>query len=281
MSDKEVAVVGIPRGGTTFLFRSIAGLPPGNTTPKGAAYKSLPWLKSHSLAPPEDFGDQHAADLKKHTDAGGKVIFVFGEPMPAVISTRLKRWDWMHAWNCGFDPDKFKAKAPDIYSKDCFNYERMFDTWMRPHDYPVLAVKYETMSEHFQEIEEFLGRKVDWNEWLQRDRTINCQRVTRVQRTLIAKTYASLTKKWEEAPEIWNWGDDKDEEDLSDTRGWPRDSLRVEADEGTTQDVDEARRDLRDGPESGRFPTEEGREELGQEDRRQGPGPPDRSGQDH
>lgn len=205
MSDKEVAVVGIPRGGTTFLFRSIAGLPPGNTTPKGAAYKALPWLKSHSLAPPECFNDQHAADLKKHTDADGKVIFVFGEPMPAVISTRLKRWDWMHAWNCGFDPNRFKAKAPDIYATDCFNYERMFDTWMNASGYPIMAVKYEAMDRHFGDIEEFLRRPVEWNEWVPRDRDTNLGRVSRAQRHLIAKTYASLDRKWREAPDIAVW----------------------------------------------------------------------------
>lgn len=205
MSDKEVAVVGIPRGGTTFLFRSIAGLPPGHSTPKGAAYKALPWLKAHSLAPPACFNDQHAEDIRLHCEAGGKTIFVFGEPMPAVISTRLKRWDWMHAWNCGFNPDVFKQKAPDIYATDCFSYEWMFDTWMKDNGYPVLAVKYETMDKHFDAIAEFLFRPVIWNEWVPRDRTANLQRVSKAQRNIIARTYASLTKKWEEAPEVWTW----------------------------------------------------------------------------
>lgn len=205
MSDKEVAVVGIPRGGTTFLFRSIAGMPPGQTTPKGVAYKEMNFLKAHSLAPPEDFGDQHAADIKAHCEAGGKTIFVFGEPLPAVVSTRLKRWDWMHAWNCGFDPDEFKRKTPDIYAMDCFNYGRMFDTWMRDNGYPVMAVKYETMDNHFQEIEEFLGRPVEWNEWVPRDRAGLLRRVSKAQRYLVTRTYSVLTKKWAEAPEIVVW----------------------------------------------------------------------------
>lgn len=206
MSEKEVAIIGIPRGGTTFLFRSIAGLPPGDSTPKGAAYKAMPFLKAHSLAPPEDFGDQHAADLKLHCEAGGKTIFVFGEPMPAVISTRLKRFDWMHAWNCGYNPEEFKRKKPDIYATDCFNYERMFDTWMRDNGYPVMAVKYETMDRHFDAIAEFLFRPVIWNEWVARDRSINIMRVSKVQRYLITQTYASLTQKWADAPEVVFWG---------------------------------------------------------------------------
>ena len=45
----EVAIVGISRCGTTFLYRSIAGLLPGQLSPEISVYRSLPMIKAHSL----------------------------------------------------------------------------------------------------------------------------------------------------------------------------------------------------------------------------------------
>ncbi len=195
-TEKEVAVVGIPRCGTTWLFRSIMGIGPGNGTPKGAAYKRLPGLKTHSLAPPDGFGDPQSEDLMKHTLDGGKAIFVFGDPIQAVISTRYKRWDHVHAANCGFFDD---LKDANIFEEDCFNYEMMFDSWMKEHDYPVLALRYETMAENRQDVESFLGRKVEWTPWYQRDPQRNLIKVDYNTMFEIAKTYKELHQKIVEA----------------------------------------------------------------------------------
>lgn len=165
---KNLVVAGIPRCGTTYLFRCLMGLPPGSGSPKGAHLASLPGIKCHSLAPPEEFRtDPWVADVNaclRHN--GGRAIFVYGDPFAAVVSTMQKRFDHVHAANCGCGTPLSEV---DLLKADFFNYEKMFDSWMRQkHPYPVLAIRYETMMRHTREIELFVGHKVKWNEWRQR-----------------------------------------------------------------------------------------------------------------
>ena len=197
--EKEVAVVGIPRCGTTWLFRSLMNLGPGSGTPKGAAYKNLSGLKMHSLAPPETFGDPHAYDLRYHTHTHRKTIWVFGDPISAVVSTRLKRWDHVHAANCGcFET----LNEVNIFSRDCFNYELMFDSWMKAHEYPVLVMRYETMWHNRAIVEAFLDRSVAWSPWSLRDPTNNFSRIKPEQLELVRKTYSRLSEKIAKAPDV-------------------------------------------------------------------------------
>lgn len=164
MDDKEVAVVGMPRCGTTYLFRCIAGLKPGPGSPKGKALASLPVMKCHSLAPPNSFDDPWSDQLMWHCINRRKVIWVFGDPIAAVVSTMKKRFDHVHAKNCGCITPLDRV---NLLIKDWFNYELMFDTWTSEPaiDYPVLCVRYEKMWENRFVIEWFLGREVKWNEW--------------------------------------------------------------------------------------------------------------------
>gem|GEM_PF-5172115 len=189
---ETVAVTGIPRSGTTWLFRSLAGLEPGSTVPKGRHYERLPFIKAHSLAPPDSFDDPRAEELAAHCKRRGKCLFLFGDPVESVISTRLRRWTAGHAVNCGyFDPLDTAA----IYHEDCFNYERIFDSWMgREHPFPVLALRYETAGHHTKAIESFLGRKIRWNPWKARRRS-NRRKVSRRELQAIESTYASLACK--------------------------------------------------------------------------------------
>jgi len=193
-----VAVIGIPRSGTTWLFRSLADLEPGSTVPKGEHYRRLPFIKAHSLAPPETFGDPRASELAAHCGRGGRCIFLFGDPVESVISTRMRRWTADHAMNCGFfEP----LDSADIYCRDCFNYERMFDSWMKTHRFPVLALRYETVGRHLATIESFLGRAVRWNPLKTRRRS-NRRRVSRRDLRTIEETYATLIDKVNTAPDI-------------------------------------------------------------------------------
>lgn len=161
---KNLVVAGIPRCGTTYLFRCLMGLPPGSGSPKGAALEALPGIKCHSLAPPDRFDtDPWADSVSECLENGGRAIFVFGDPFAAVMSTVRHRFDHVHAANCGCDLD---LKKVDLLEADFFNYEKMFDSWMRQkHDYPVLALRYETMVLHKHEIELFVGHRVNWNPW--------------------------------------------------------------------------------------------------------------------
>jgi hypothetical protein len=113
------------------------------------------------------FGDPWGNWLFEHIANKRPVIFVFGDPVAAVISTRMRRFDQVHARNCGCFR---QLNEIDIYKEDCFHYELMFDSWtQQEHDYPVLCVRYESLPQHYSAIEEFLGRRVQWNEWKRRN----------------------------------------------------------------------------------------------------------------
>ena len=137
-SGKRIVVAGIPRCGTTLLWRAIVGLGPGQYTPKGYTGGII---KTHSQAP-------------KTLPEGYKVLFLFGDIINAVISTKLKRYDQRHFTNCGCSKDVSKT---DIFEEDALNYEKIFDSWMRDNGYPVLAVRYEVLFDNLDKIENFSG----------------------------------------------------------------------------------------------------------------------------
>jgi hypothetical protein len=192
--EKEVAIVGMPRCGTTYLFRSVAGLPPGSGSPKGAALAALPVMKCHSLAPPDHFHDPWHEQLWEHCRNKRKVIWVFGDPIAAVVSTARKRFDHVHAKNCGCYTD---LEIVDLFEKDWFNYEKMFDSWTgKKHDYPVLIVRYETMFQNRVVIEKFIGRPIQWNPWNPRSWSPR-ELLPRFAYQKLTKTYSSLIEKIE------------------------------------------------------------------------------------
>jgi hypothetical protein len=167
-------------------------------TPPKDVYDKLPLMKCHSLAPPETFGDPSSDELSAHADRGGKCIFMFGDPVESVISTRLKRYDSYHAANCGYTGS---LDDTDIYDTDAFGYERMFDTWMKDHDYPVLALRYETLGEHLDEVDRFLDRSVKWNTFRAR-KSSNREKVSDGDLKRIENTYRTLIDKVAGAPNI-------------------------------------------------------------------------------
>ena len=100
----RVLIASVPRCGSTYLLRSLAGLPQGNTTPKHKSkhiafvrdLNSLPrsrFLKTHSTAPetlPDDV----------------RTVFLFGDPISAVVSTHEKRNTRDHWLNCGYSAEE-------------------------------------------------------------------------------------------------------------------------------------------------------------------------------
>lgn len=148
----RVLVASVPRCGSTYLFRSIAKLPPGGRFPRddGCTFTrnlsplpEKPFLKTHGLAPPSLPDDVRA-------------VFLFGDPICAVVSTRQNRFNAGHFRNCGYNG----TVAPDIYERDDLGYERIFDSWTGSHEYPVLALRYETLNQHQGLLSRFLGRRV-------------------------------------------------------------------------------------------------------------------------
>lgn len=196
---KEVLVVGIPRSGTTYVFRSLAGLPEWDGTPKGRELEKLPIMKAHSLAPPESFGDPWAERVRRHVEEGRKVIFLFGDPILSVASTVRFRYDSVHAKNCGcFLP----LSQISLYERDYFNYERMFDSWMNTDRARVLCLKYEKLPEIRRKgiVESFLGRKVRWLPW--RPRVIQYCILYKGEIDALRSTYRTLERKYLTAPDV-------------------------------------------------------------------------------
>lgn len=176
----KIAVASIPRCGSTLLARATAGLPPGNTWPRDLPeVKKMHWPRENEL---------------KHID---RAVFLFGDIIDAVISTRFKRWDENHFQNC--DCDKALAKV-DIFKRDDLNYEPMFDYWTAGHRFPVIAVRYEAMWRNADLISGFVGKKLNLPP--KRKRSTNLNMVTREEFIDICRTYSSLIRRVERMPDI-------------------------------------------------------------------------------
>lgn len=180
----------IPRSGSTYVLRALAGLDRGDTTPRGFYVIKkpfdLPVVKTHSCA-----------NEVLHNDY--RAIFLFRNPIQCVISTKRKRYDWKHFENCGAE---YPPKV-DIYDKDILKYEEKFDSWNKDNGFPVILLRYEAIPKYFDLIEEFTGRKIDFPKW--KASKGNIEKKKNLKR--IKRTYSSLIKKIAEMPEIkiFNW----------------------------------------------------------------------------
>lgn len=186
----RIVVAGMPRCGTTMLIRSIAGLPEGGTFPTGPFFgvfnkaqeiPSAPFIKTHLPAPAKIANDSIS-------------IFMFGNPMEAVLSTMKNRWDTGHFRNCGW----VHPYDPQILDRDDLGYEKMFDSWTSNNDYSVLAIRYETIWDHVGLIEKYIGARISLPKARARKTTVSSQ-----MRKHLTKTYGRLDKKVSTAPDIF------------------------------------------------------------------------------
>lgn len=181
--ERNIIVAGIPRSGTTMVFRALAGLPPRDTTPRNYP-DSASIKKTHGIAP-------------KQLPEGYKAIFVFGDIVSSVISTKKHRYDKTHFINCGCSKD---PEHTDIYLEDALHYEAMFDTWNRNNGYPVICVRYEKIHENLKKINDFLG--VNLHLPPRKSRSTKYSDCTKEELENIQQTYASLIQKVNNAPDV-------------------------------------------------------------------------------
>lgn len=173
-----IVVAGIPRCGTTYMARALAGMEPWSTFPRGG---SNGIYKTH-LPPSRVPGEIDRA------------VFMFADVADSVISTRLRRWDRKHFRNCGHDD--LPATA-DIYEQDALGYEDIFDAWYRPQAFPLICARYEAVGIGVLEvIADFLGRRVEWPEWNRRPHYHHPKR------SEIEAAYAGLVSKVRDAPDL-------------------------------------------------------------------------------
>ena len=123
---------------------------------------------------------------------GGKALFIFGDPLHAVMSTLRNQFNKVHFRNCGC------AFPRDLLEKDWLHYEQMFDSWMKPQPFEVLRVRYETMPEHFGAFKEFLGFMPSFAPWRAR---AACP-FPNMPKERLLKVYGRLADKIAKAPDV-------------------------------------------------------------------------------
>lgn len=178
-----IVCAGMPRCGTTLMFGALAGLSIGSTTPKD--YKGEV-TKTHSFRP------------GRFTDVR-KAVFMFGDPVASVISTRKNRMTTGHFRNCGapgLDP-----KATDIFAHDSLNYEKMFDAWMRRQAFDLICVRYETLYENAHVVAAFFDDRYLYLKPKQPRRT-TADDVSGDELATIRATYEKLARKVERAADV-------------------------------------------------------------------------------
>jgi len=163
------------------MFRAMVGLPPGGTTPKSDVG---PFVKTHSFRP-AGFSNVRRA------------VFIFGDPVAAVLSTRKHRYTEQHFRNCG--ANDLSPETTDIFVNDALNYEYMFDAWMGRQNFDLICVRYEELHDNIEAITAFFGRHL----------YIPPRRPRRTRPELesadaqrIAATYARLIEKVNKAPDV-------------------------------------------------------------------------------
>lgn len=176
-----IVLASLPRCGSTYLFRSIAGLEQANHTPPD----------------PESFGIR-----KTHRKAGqvpvgheDRPIFLFGDVVEAVVSTARSRHEPGHFANCGveYDPEA------DLLAEDVLGYTDLFRSW-KWSGFPVLFVRYRAMRRNGPRhaIERWIGGPIDWLPWRPRRTS-----PTPEQRAKVESAYPELIEEVEGAPDVF------------------------------------------------------------------------------
>ena len=179
----KIAVAGIPRSGTTMTFRALAGLPRGGTTPKD--YDG-PIVKTHTRAPQELAGIT-------------KAIFLFGDPVASVISTRHNRSSAGHFTTCGVED--ISPDEADLYVDDLLGSEKMFDAWTQRQPFDCICVRYESLHDNLQILNTFFGQHLYVQPYRARA-TRPEERESEDTLARIKQTYATFIRKVEAAPDV-------------------------------------------------------------------------------
>lgn len=186
-----IIVAGIPRSGTTLLFRTVAGMHDSPYTPIDCFGMSKINVKG---------GPRVVKAIRFRPDIKGdhKVLFIFGSVIHSIISTRLNRWDRRHFYNCGFKK-RVDRDRMNIWKKDFLGYETLFDTWHSQTTFPSMFIRYEKLYDHTKEIEKFTGRILDFPVKKVRKTKLEGREAVIKQ---IKKTYGSLIEKLDSLPDV-------------------------------------------------------------------------------
>lgn len=181
---RRVIMAAIPRSGSTWFCRSLAGKPQGDMW--GGADPHI--AKTHFPAPPTALPD------------GWCAVFMFGDPVASVASTMKNRNEEAHYRNCACVMPRGSMNLQD---GDWLGYERMFDSWTT---FPgTLCLRYETATRHVREVRAHTGWEFDFLPLRRRTGRAWLPDVSRVE-----ATYGSLCSKVEASPDCWVVGAGKE-----------------------------------------------------------------------
>ena len=184
----RVVVASYPRCGSILLTRAIAGVKSGPTW-NDLADRFPDIFKTHR---------PYSDELVKEYDRG---VYIFGDPVLAVISAAAR----LHRGHPG---PKVKAMLEcavpwnevDLFRRDDFNYDRVFDIWTRPKAFPTLCLRYERLWDNVGVLSEFLGREISLPP--KRERRTRTNMVSDEDLTNILATYKVLMDKVRAMPDV-------------------------------------------------------------------------------
>lgn len=128
-------------------------------------------------------------------------VFIFGDPIDSIVSTRMRRWVKEHFVNCGAgDVD---LETADIFREDILNYEAMFDAWMRRQPIDTICVRYERLHENKDILSCFFDRPINLPP--RRPRANYAAAVTAEDLISAKATYHKLIRKIKRAPDVSIW----------------------------------------------------------------------------
>ena len=123
-------------------------------------------IKTHDFAPEHNLKYRHGPEITK-------CIYLFAEPKNVVV--RAAQMEEEHWHNLHVDEKYFGTQ--EYLSQDIFRLKEQFLSWLKPHNnYDVLAIRYEALWSHQDDIKDFVGddfsftlpdykpRKTNWEE---------------------------------------------------------------------------------------------------------------------
>lgn len=185
----KIILSSIPRCGSTWLFHSLINSRHSSFTPKNktdniegvnvpyVVYKNYKIYKTHlpysywkNIITNEDY-----------------VIFLVGDVIESVISTKFKRFDSNHFKNCGYS-----GNSKNIFKEDFLGYENIFDSWYNAKIRNKIILKYEDFN--FTSLQEFMPYDFKFNNFKIREKS-NSSKITKEQLNSLKLTYKSLINK--------------------------------------------------------------------------------------
>jgi len=174
-------VASLPRCGSTMVWRAVVGIGPDEPA-LPQHYAAVP--KLHAMTP----------EARRLLRRGARAVFLFGDPIAAVLSTLANCYNMAHFRNCGCNDTE-----PDIIDADGLGYEQIFNAWTRARG-EVLLLRYETLPRHAWILSEFLEREILLPPW--RARETNVDRAPPERVAAIRTTYARLIRKVQNMPNV-------------------------------------------------------------------------------